>query len=68
MSRAVVVDEPARTLAFSLTLLANAAEAPKPLTSCHRGRLRVAGRSWWQPISYAPDLTALLHEAVDCDA
>lgn len=52
-------------LAFSLALLANAADAEKPLTSCSRGHLRVAHRTCWRPVSYSAELATLLHEPVD---
>ncbi len=55
-------------LAFSIALLANASEAPKPLDTCTHGHLRVAERTCWQPVRYSADLKTLLHEAVDdCD-
>ncbi len=61
-------DEPAPRLAFSLALLAAPAEAPKPMSGCSRGHLRVAERSCWRPVFYDTTLRTLLHEAVDdCD-
>lgn len=55
-------------LAFSLALLANAAEAPKPLSACQHGHLKVNNNTCWKPISYSRELRTLLHEAVEsCD-
>lgn len=36
-------------LAFSLALLADAENAPRPLSACTRGHLVVAGRTHWAP-------------------
>ena len=55
-------------LAFSLAMLANAAEAPKPITACEHGHLKVNNNSCWKPTTYSFELRTLLHEAVDtCD-
>lgn len=55
-------------LAFSLVLLANAADAPKPLSACEYGHLKVSNNTCWKPIAYSAELKTLIHEAVEsCD-
>lgn len=56
-------------LAFSLDLLANAADAPKPLAGCDNGHLVVANNSHWQPETFSFDLKTLTCRLVErCDA
>lgn len=59
---------PRDTLAFSLRLLADADRAPRPLTSCRHGHLKVNGNTCWAPTRYDHNLAALIHEPVyTCD-
>jgi hypothetical protein len=49
----------AELLAFSLDLLANAANAPRPLAGCDNGHLVVGNNSHWQPEAFSVDLRTL---------
>jgi len=60
-------DMPER-LAFSLTTLADAAHAPRPLAGCDRGHLVVNHNSHWAPEAFSADLRTLTCVLVEsCD-
>ena len=64
--RAVTVPE--ERLAFSLALLADAKNAPRPIAGCERGHLVVAGRTHWAAEAFSADLRTLTCVHVpDCD-
>lgn len=52
-------------LSFSLELLANADQAPKPLSVCDDGHLVVAGRTHWQPVALDGPLRSLICDWVE---
>lgn len=55
-------------LAFSMALLANAGEAPRPLSGCNNGHLVVSGNSHWEPEAFSLDLRTLTCRLVEsCD-
>lgn len=55
-------------LAFSLDLLANAANAPRPLAGCDNGHLVVGNNSHWAPEAFSFDLRTLTCQLVEhCD-
>jgi hypothetical protein len=54
-------------LAFALSTLADAANAPRPITGCPNGHL-VVGHSHWAPESFAVNLATITCRLVeDCD-
>ncbi len=56
-------------LAFSLLTLADAANAPRPITGCDNGHLVVNNNSHWQPEAFSVDLKTVTCRLVeDCDA
>ena len=55
-------------LSFSLTLLADAENAPRPLSACSRGHLVVAGRTHYRPEALDMQLKTLACSWVErCD-
>lgn len=55
-------------LAFSMQLLADAKNAPRPIAGCPQGHLVVAGRTCWRPEALSEDLRTLTCVLVEnCD-